>query len=133
MKVLLRTQIDAGLVMLQQRVEHFTRQIADVMQVEILGREEQFRFFRRLLNFDEWRIDGRPKSTQYLDFQVVNSDIEAERDHLRVGDHFVRVLTMRRQFPRPGPWSSTSSSKSRGISTWSRNGRRFLRRRRARR
>jgi type IV secretion system protein VirB4 len=26
---------------------------------------------------------------------VVNSDIEAERDHLRVGDHFVRILTMK--------------------------------------
>ena len=26
---------------------------------------------------------------------MVNSDIEAERDHLRVGDHFVRVLTMK--------------------------------------
>jgi len=26
---------------------------------------------------------------------VVNSDIEAERDHLRVGDHTVRVLTMK--------------------------------------
>jgi type IV secretion system protein VirB4 len=25
----------------------------------------------------------------------VNSDIEAERDHLRVGNHFVRVLTMK--------------------------------------
>ena len=26
-----------------------------------------------------------PQSTQFLDYQVVNSDIEAERDHLRVG------------------------------------------------
>jgi hypothetical protein len=30
-----------------------------------------------------------------LSYQVVNSDIEAERDHLRVGDHIVRVLTMK--------------------------------------
>ena len=33
---------------------------------------------------------GRAQSTQFLDYQVVNSDIEAERDHLRVGDHIVR-------------------------------------------
>lgn len=38
---------------------------------------------------------GHPKDTQFLDYQVVNSDIEAERDHLRVGDHFVRILTMK--------------------------------------
>jgi hypothetical protein len=35
---------------------------------------------------------GEPGAKNY---QVVNSDIEAERDHLRVGDHIVRVLTMK--------------------------------------
>ena len=62
---------------------------------EILSQADQFHFFRRLLNFDDWRIAGRPQTTQYLDYQVVNSDITADRDHLRVGDHFVRLLTMR--------------------------------------
>ena len=52
-------------------------------------------FFRRLLNYDDWRIAGKPQTTQFLDYQVVNSNIEAERDHLRVGDHIVRVLTMK--------------------------------------
>jgi hypothetical protein len=47
------------------------------------------------LNYEDVRIAGRPQSTQFLDFQVVNSDIEAERDHLRVGSHLVRVLTMK--------------------------------------
>ena len=47
------------------------------------------------MNYDPWRIAGRPQSTQFLDFQVVNSNVEAERDHLRVGDHVVRVLTMK--------------------------------------
>jgi hypothetical protein len=65
------------------------------MQIEVLNRQGQFTFFRRLLNFDDWRVAGRPQSTQFLDYQVVNSNIEAERDHLRVGDHIVRVLTMK--------------------------------------
>jgi hypothetical protein len=47
------------------------------------------------MNYDDWRVTGKPQSTQFLDYQVVNSDIEAERDHLRVGDHIVRVLTMK--------------------------------------
>jgi type IV secretion system protein VirB4 len=103
MKVLLRSHIDADLVRLEQRVQNFTRQLADLMPIEVQGQQAQFRFFRRLLNFDEWRIAGKPQSTQYLDFQVVNSNIEAERDHLRVGDHFVRILTMKESIAETRP------------------------------
>ena len=95
MKTLLRTQIDRDLVRLLQRVQAFARQLADFVQIEVLNQQNQFTFFRRLLNYDDWRIVGRPQSTQFLDYQVVNSNIEAERDHLRVGDHIVRVLTMK--------------------------------------
>jgi type IV secretion system protein VirB4 len=80
---------------MEQRVAAFVRQLGDLVPVEVLDERGQFRFFRRLLNFDDWRIAGIPKTTQFLDYQVSNSDIEAERDHLRVGDHFVRVLTMK--------------------------------------
>ena len=103
MKVLLRTQIDADLVRLEQRVQNFTRQLADLMPIEVQGQQAQFSFFRRLLNFDDWRIAGKPQSTQYLDYQVVNSNIEAERDHLRVGDHFVRILTMKEAIAETRP------------------------------
>ena len=71
--------------------------------MEILDQRGQLQFFRRLLNFDDWRISGNPKSTQFLDYQVVNSDIEAERDHLRVGDHYVRVLTMKEAIAETRP------------------------------
>jgi type IV secretion system protein VirB4 len=95
MKTLLRSQIEASLGRLEQRVEAFSRQLADFVQIAVLGNEDQFTFFRRLLNYDAPRIEGRPQSTQFLDYQVANSDIEAERDHLRVGQHLVRVLTMK--------------------------------------
>jgi type IV secretory pathway VirB4 component len=95
MKKVLRTHIERDLQRLDQHVQAFARQLADFMQVEVLNRQGQFTFFRRLLNYDDWRIAGRPQSTQFLDYQVVNSNIEAERDHLRVGDHTVRVLTMK--------------------------------------
>jgi type IV secretion system protein VirB4 len=103
MKVLLRTQIDADLIKLEQRVQNFTRQLADLMPIEVQGQQAQFSFFRRLLNFDDWRIAGKPQSTQYLDYQVVNSNIEAERDHLRIGDHFVRILTMKEAIAETRP------------------------------
>ena len=34
---------------------------------------------------------------------MVNSNIEAERDHLRVGDHVVRVLTMKEAISETRP------------------------------
>jgi type IV secretion/conjugal transfer VirB4 family ATPase len=103
MKVLLRSQIDNELATLERRVQTFTRQLVDFMQIEVLNQQGQLRFFRRLLNYDEWRIAGKPQSTQFLDYQVVNSNIEAERDHLRVGDHFVRVLTMKEAITETRP------------------------------
>jgi len=103
MKVLLASQIQRDCALLHQRVQAFVRQLADFVPMEILDQGGQLEFFRRLLNFDEWRIAGKPKSTQFLDYQVVNSDIEAERDHLRVGDHFVRVLTMKEAIAETRP------------------------------
>jgi type IV secretion system protein VirB4 len=103
MKVLLRKQIDTDMVRLEQCVQNFTRHLADLMPIEAQGQQAQFSFLRRLLNFDDWRIAGKPQSTQYLDYQVVNSNIEAERDHLRIGDHFVRILTMKEAIAETRP------------------------------
>jgi type IV secretion/conjugal transfer VirB4 family ATPase len=103
MKKLLRTHIERDLQRLDQHVQAFARQLADFMQIEILNRQGQFTFFRHLLNYDDWRVAGRPQSTQFLDYQVVNSDIEADRDHLRVGDHIVRVLTMKEAITETRP------------------------------
>ncbi|RZU40440.1 VirB4 family type IV secretion system protein [Edaphobacter modestus] len=103
MKTLLRTQIEADHARLDQRVQAFTRQLADFVQITVLDQQGQFTFLRRLLNYDATRIAGRPQSTQFLDYQVVNSNIEAERDHLRVGDHFVRVMTMKEAITETRP------------------------------
>jgi type IV secretion/conjugal transfer VirB4 family ATPase len=103
MKMLLRSQIERDVSCLDQRVQAFARQLADFMQIEVLDQQRQFTFFRRLLNFDDWRVVGKPQSTQFLDYQVVNSNIEAERDHLRMGEHIVRVLTMKEAITETRP------------------------------
>jgi type IV secretory pathway VirB4 component len=103
MKTLLRSHIDRDIRQLNQHVEAFARQLADFVRIEVVDRQGQFTFFRRLLNYDDWRIAGKPQSTQFLDYQVVNSDIEAERDHLRVGDHIVRILTMKEAITETRP------------------------------
>ncbi len=103
MKILMRSQLGAAVTRLEQRVQVFARQLQDFVQIAPLGQQEQFTFFRRLLNFDDWRIAGKPQSSQFLDYQVVNSSIEAERDHLPVGDHFVRLLTMKEAITETRP------------------------------
>jgi type IV secretion system protein TrbE len=103
LKILLREQIEGDLVKLEQRVHSFVRQLSDFVMIDILPHKECFHFLRRLLNYDAWRIEGRPDSTQFLDYQVANSDVEAERDHLRVGDHYVRVLTIKEAISETKP------------------------------
>jgi type IV secretion system protein VirB4 len=103
MKTLLRSHIEHDVRRLDQCVQAFVRQLADFTQIEVLNRQGQFTFFRRLLNYDDWRVAGRTQSTQFLDYQVVNSNIEAERDHLRVGNHIVRVLTMKEAITETRP------------------------------
>ena len=102
-KTLLRTHIERDRQRLDQHVRAFTRQLADFMQIEVLDQQEQFTFFRRLLNYDDRLIAGKLQSTQFLDYQVVNSDIEAERDHLRVGDNIGRALTMKEAITETRP------------------------------
>lgn len=104
-KRLLRSHIDRDLGRLEQRVQAFVGQLADFVHIEVLDRNGQFHFFRRLLNYDDWRIAGEPRASQFLDFQVTNSTLEAERDHLRVGDDFVRVLTMKEAVGETRPLS----------------------------
>ncbi len=95
MKTLLRSQIERDLACLEQQVRAFVNQLSDFVRIELLGNKGQFRFFRRLVNYDDWRIEGEPGHTQFLDYQIANSLLESERNHLRVGDDFVRILTMK--------------------------------------
>jgi type IV secretion system protein VirB4 len=95
MKTLLRSQIERDLTRLEQHVQAFVRQLADFVHIDVLDDKGQFRFFRRLVNYDDWRIAGEPGHSQFLDYQVVNSLLESERDHLRIGDDYIRVLTMK--------------------------------------
>jgi type IV secretion system protein VirB4 len=102
-KVLIREQLARTHGQLHQQTVAFIGQLRDLMRIEVLGQRGQLIFFRRLLNYDAERIEGTPQTTQFLDYQVVNSDIEAERDHLRVGGHIVKVLTMKESITETKP------------------------------
>jgi type IV secretory pathway VirB4 component len=63
MKTLLRSHVERDLARLEQRVQAFVRQLADFVPIKVLDYKEQFRFFRRLLNYNSWRIAGEPGSS----------------------------------------------------------------------
>src|ERR1700756_5785038 len=64
MRKLFGTHIERDLQRLHQQVQAFARQLADFVQIEILNQQGQFTLSRRLLNYDDWRVAGRPQSTQ---------------------------------------------------------------------
>ena len=82
MQVFLRDHIEADLLKLEQRVNSFVRQFAEFPS-DAQQRDDCFRFFRRLLNYDSWR--WRPSQRPVFRLPTVNQDIEAEQDHFRVG------------------------------------------------
>ena len=103
MTMLLKEELNLDASILHQRVSAFRRHVEQDCALEVLDSDRQFTFFRSLLNYDQYRIAGKPKASSYLDYQVVNSNIEVERDHLRVGDHFVRALTMKEAISETRP------------------------------
>jgi type IV secretion system protein VirB4 len=103
MMSLLRTDVVEDVAAIRRTVSTFMRHLQMLCDVELMDMDGQFAFFRRLLNYDAQRRAGHPRSSQYLDYQVANSSITVERDHLKVGDQCVRVLTMKEGPSRTRP------------------------------
>jgi len=66
MKILLRTQIEHDLAWLEQCVQAFVHQLSDFVRIEVPDSKGQFRFFRRLVNYDDWRITGDPAANNFI-------------------------------------------------------------------
>jgi type IV secretion system protein VirB4 len=92
---LLRSELDEDAVTLSRTVSSFLRNLRQNSKANVLEMDEQLAFLRSLINYDKYRIIGKPRSSQYLDYQIANSTIEANPDHLHVGAHYVRVLSMK--------------------------------------
>ena len=93
---LLHEDIERTIHRLRQTANAFAVQIADVIRCEQLGKVEGFRFFRRLLNYADWKVASGPlKYDCNLDFFAADSSIECHRDHLLMDGIRIRVLTMK--------------------------------------
>ena len=95
MKMLLRTQIERDLARLEQQVQAFVRQLADFARIERARPQGPVPLLPAAAQLRRLAHRRRARTLAISRHQVVNSTLEGERDHLRVGDDFVRILTMK--------------------------------------
>ncbi len=89
-------EIERAKEQLSNKVNSFVVQLRDCMMFEILGKQRAFRFLYELLNYEPYkRAAGRLRYDSFVDFQACNSALECHRDHLRLDDFYVRVLTLK--------------------------------------
>jgi type IV secretion system protein VirB4 len=89
---------------LKRKAESFLRQVSDFAGARILGKAEAFRILKQLLNFDPGKLESaRLKHDTFLDYYLPESHLECHRSYLRVGDHYVKVLTLKEPTARTFP------------------------------
>jgi type IV secretion/conjugal transfer VirB4 family ATPase len=91
----LEQDLDKAITTLRHKTSAFEVQLDD-LGLARLAKGDAFHFFRLLVNYDSARLTGsRLRYDTHLDFFVADSTIECERDHLRVGEQRVKVLSMK--------------------------------------
>jgi len=78
------------------KIRSFVVQVTDFVAVRILPKQEAFRVLKRTLNFARQKVDhARLLHDTFLDCSLCESELECHRDHLRIGDDYVKVLTLK--------------------------------------
>jgi type IV secretion system protein VirB4 len=94
--VLLDRELVKAQSTLLQKVGSFLLQVADFLTIRLLDKHGAFRVLTQILNFAPDKLKhARLKHDTFLDYHVAASHLECHRNHLRVDDHFVKVLTLK--------------------------------------
>ena len=93
---ILETDLIRAIQTLSTKVTSFAVQLRDAVDLEILTVETAFQVLARMLNYAPYKTEAlRLHAAEDLDFQLANSALECHRDHLRLDDYHVRVLTLK--------------------------------------
>jgi type IV secretion system protein TrbE len=88
--------LDRRCAQLRHKVDAFLQQLEDTVGPRLLSKDEAFRFFRRLVNYTPEKANAvRLRHDTFLDYDTGDSALECHRTHLRLDDHYVRVLTLK--------------------------------------
>jgi len=97
-------ELDRAREALAHQVERLVVEMQDVLGLRLLGKREAFRFFHRLLNFAPYKnATAALRFDQFVDFQLCGSALECHRDHLRLDNYYVQVLTLKEPPPQTRP------------------------------
>jgi type IV secretion/conjugal transfer VirB4 family ATPase len=89
-------ELTAAIDELRHHARSFEVQTADTLRPHRLDSRRAFAFLRQLVNYDpEVAAAASPKYDSCLDYFMADTPVECERRHLSVGEHSVKVLTMK--------------------------------------
>lgn len=92
----LREPLEHATVALHRVTNNFIEQIKGDFHVEVLDRNAVFGFLRRQLNPDRAKADAiRLKHDCHVGFFAADSGLACYPDHLRLGDSFIKILTLK--------------------------------------
>jgi type IV secretion system protein VirB4 len=80
---------------LRHQVDALSAQLAETVRPTLLGKADAFHVLRQLVHYGDPAGQPALKYDTHLDYFVADASVECHRDHLMVGDHAVRVLTMK--------------------------------------
>jgi type IV secretion/conjugal transfer VirB4 family ATPase len=99
--VALGEALDRSRDALMTKVNSFVIQLQDSVKLQVLPRQEAFRFLRRLVNFAPYKAEAVGlRHDDFIDFQLCDSSLECYADHLRLDNYFVKILTLKEPSPR---------------------------------
>lgn len=90
----LNQTLDAALEKFDHKTNTFAALLEGSLGLKALDKAEAFSLFRRLLNFKPDK-DIDLQYDEAIDYQACGSTLECYRDHLRLDDHVVQVLTLK--------------------------------------
>jgi type IV secretion system protein TrbE len=96
----LDSDLTRAVAALRHKVDTFIGQTQTAAGAELLDKSAAFELLRRLLNYSRHTADlVTLTEDRFVDYAVAGSSLECHRDHLRLHDTYVRVLTVK-QPPR---------------------------------
>ena len=92
----LKQQLEQAEELLMNRLNAFVIQLRNSVPIQILDTDRGYRLLRRLLNYAPHKAETVGLNYDlFVDFQACDSLLECHRDHLRLDNHFVQLLTVK--------------------------------------
>jgi type IV secretion system protein VirB4 len=80
---------------LQKTATLLAGNLGSTIGLRLAGKQHVFQFFSYLFNLEDWAEQGQLRADTCLDRQLVQSPVSWESDHLRVGERYVQMYSLK--------------------------------------